>query len=152
MSMGTVTSVIAGVEIMCFEIFLQDGAMSYLKSIMEKFRIFSSESASSNWPTTNRNSQRVGRTSCQCGGLGCSPAEAACRRKICWIAAGVKAIDALERVHDLTKWAENIVMRKKCASDITPEKFGAIHPLLQSMRRRTNPTTVDLYDVFCAVL
>ena len=43
-------------------------------------------------------------------------------------------------------------MRKKYASDITPEKFEEIRPLLQSVRRRTKPTTVDLYEVFCAVL
>ena len=43
-------------------------------------------------------------------------------------------------------------MRKKYASDISREKFEEIRPLLQSVRRRTKPTTVDLYDVFCAVL
>ena len=43
-------------------------------------------------------------------------------------------------------------MRKKYASDITPEKFEEIRPLLQSVRRRTKPTTGDLYEVFCAVL
>ena len=43
-------------------------------------------------------------------------------------------------------------MRKKYASDITPDKFEEIRPLLQSVRRRTKPTTVDLYEVFCAVL
>ena len=43
-------------------------------------------------------------------------------------------------------------MRKKYASDISREKFEEILPLLQSVRRRTKPTTVDLYEVFCAVL
>ncbi|MGH9568543.1 MAG: IS5 family transposase [Candidatus Angelobacter sp.] len=43
-------------------------------------------------------------------------------------------------------------MRKKYASDIAPEKFAEILPLLQSVRRRTKPTTVDLHEVFCAVL
>ena len=43
-------------------------------------------------------------------------------------------------------------MRKTYASDISPEKFEQIRPLLQSVRRRTKPTTVDLYEVFCAVL
>ena len=43
-------------------------------------------------------------------------------------------------------------MRNSYASDITPEKFEEIRPLLQSVRRRTKPTTVDLYEVFCAVL
>nr|WP_157112264.1 IS5 family transposase [Pandoraea faecigallinarum] len=42
--------------------------------------------------------------------------------------------------------------RKKYASDISREKFSEIEPLLRSVRRRTKPTTVDLYEVFCAVL
>lgn len=57
-----------------------------------------------------------------------------------------------ERVYDLIFRTENIGMRKKYASDISPEKFGEILPLLQGLRRRTKPTTVDLYEVFCAVL
>ena len=43
-------------------------------------------------------------------------------------------------------------MRKKYANDISREKFEGILPVLQSVRRRTKPTTVDLYEVFCAVL
>ena len=43
-------------------------------------------------------------------------------------------------------------MRKQCASDISPEKLEEIRPLFESVRRRTKPTTVDLYEVFCAVL
>ncbi len=42
--------------------------------------------------------------------------------------------------------------RKKYASDISREKFAEIEPLLRSMLRVTKPTTLDLYDVFCAVL
>ena len=42
--------------------------------------------------------------------------------------------------------------RKRYASDISREKFAEIEPLLRSVRRRTKPTTVDLYEVFCAVL
>lgn len=42
--------------------------------------------------------------------------------------------------------------RKKYASDISREKFAEIEPLLRSVRRRTKPATVDLYEVFCAVL
>ncbi len=42
--------------------------------------------------------------------------------------------------------------RKKYASDISREKFAAIEPLLRNVRRSTKPTTVDLYEVFCAVL
>lgn len=44
-------------------------------------------------------------------------------------------------------------MRKqKYASDISREKFAEIEPLLRAVRRRTKPTTVDLYEVFCALL
>ena len=43
-------------------------------------------------------------------------------------------------------------MRKSYASDISKDKFEEIRPLLQNVRRRTKPTTVDLYEVFCAVL
>ena len=43
-------------------------------------------------------------------------------------------------------------MRKKYASDISREKFVEIETVLRSVRRRTKPTTVDLYEVFCAVL
>lgn len=39
-------------------------------------------------------------------------------------------------------------MRKPYASDISREKFEAILPLLQSVRKRTQLTTVDLYDVY----
>ena len=44
------------------------------------------------------------------------------------------------------------MMRNRYASDISKEKFEEIRPLLQSVRRRTKPPTVDLYEVFCAVL
>lgn len=37
-------------------------------------------------------------------------------------------------------------MRKKYASDVIREKFEEIKPLLQSVHKRTKPTTVDLYD------
>src|SRR5277367_5482526 len=43
-------------------------------------------------------------------------------------------------------------MRKKYASDISREKFAELEPLLRSVRRRTKPATVDLYEVFCALL
>ena len=42
--------------------------------------------------------------------------------------------------------------RKRYASDISREEFAQIEPLLGSVRKRTKPTTVDLYEVFCAVL
>lgn len=43
-------------------------------------------------------------------------------------------------------------MRRRYPSDISREKFAEIEPLLRSVRRRTKPTHVDLYEVFCAVL
>ena len=41
---------------------------------------------------------------------------------------------------------------KKYASDISREKFAEIEPLLCGVRRRTKPTTIDQYEVFCALL
>jgi transposase len=43
-------------------------------------------------------------------------------------------------------------MRKSYPSDISREAFGQIRPVLESVRKRTKPRTVDLYEVFCAVL
>ena len=43
-------------------------------------------------------------------------------------------------------------MREPYASDISREKFEEILPVLQSARKRTKPSTVDLCEVFCAVL
>ena len=43
-------------------------------------------------------------------------------------------------------------MRKSYASDISREQFEAIKALLESVRRKTAPRRVDLYEVFCAVL
>lgn len=37
-------------------------------------------------------------------------------------------------------------------SDIGKEQFNRIAPLLEQARRKTKPRTVDLYEVFCAVL
>jgi transposase len=42
--------------------------------------------------------------------------------------------------------------RKKYPSDITKEQFEAIRPLLENASKRTKPRTVDLYEVWCAVL
>jgi len=41
---------------------------------------------------------------------------------------------------------------KTYPSDLTREQFAQIAPLLQRARRKTKPITVDLYEVFCAVL
>jgi len=42
--------------------------------------------------------------------------------------------------------------RKRYPSDITREQFAKILPNLESVRKKTKPRTVDLYDVFCALL
>jgi len=44
-------------------------------------------------------------------------------------------------------------MREKVyGSDISWEQFERILPLLEGVRKRTKPRTVDLYEVFCALL
>jgi len=56
-------------------------------------------------------------------------------------------------VYDLFIIPYNTRMKRtKYASDISKEKFAEIEPLLRSVRRSTKPTTIDLYEVFCAVL
>lgn len=42
--------------------------------------------------------------------------------------------------------------RKAYPSDLSREQFEQIRPLLESIRKRTKPRTVDLYQVFNAVL
>lgn len=37
-------------------------------------------------------------------------------------------------------------------SNINPEQFDKIQPILESVRKKTRPRSVDLYDVFCGVL
>jgi hypothetical protein len=44
------------------------------------------------------------------------------------------------------------VNRKPYPSDISREKFADIEALLRGVRRSTKPATLDLYEVFCAVL
>lgn len=43
-------------------------------------------------------------------------------------------------------------MRKTYQSDISREQFEQIRALLESACMKTKPRTVDLYEVFCAVL
>ncbi|MCA0325718.1 MAG: IS5 family transposase [Proteobacteria bacterium] len=57
-----------------------------------------------------------------------------------------------ERVYDLSISDNRWVKREPYASDISREKFAEIEPLLRSVRRNTKPATVDLHEVFCAVL
>src|ERR1039458_8024662 len=42
--------------------------------------------------------------------------------------------------------------RKQYPSDINRAQFETIRPLLEGVRKRTKPRTVDLYEVFGAVL
>ena len=43
-------------------------------------------------------------------------------------------------------------MRKTYPSDISREQFEQVKDLLETARKKTRPRTVDLYDVFCAIL
>ena len=43
-------------------------------------------------------------------------------------------------------------MRKTYPSDLTREQFEGIRPILESIRKQTKPRSLDLYDVFNAVL
>jgi len=43
-------------------------------------------------------------------------------------------------------------MSHEYPSDISKEAFKVILPILESVRKSTKPRTVDLYDVFCAIL
>jgi transposase len=45
-----------------------------------------------------------------------------------------------------------MVRRAKYPSDISREQFESIMPLLESACKKTDTRTVDLYEVFCAVL
>lgn len=42
--------------------------------------------------------------------------------------------------------------RKSYPSDISREQFERIRAVLEGSRKRTRPSKVDLYDVFCAIL
>ncbi len=42
--------------------------------------------------------------------------------------------------------------RKPYPSDLSREQFERVRPLLEGVRKRTKPRTVDLYEVFNAVL
>lgn len=43
-------------------------------------------------------------------------------------------------------------MRKTYPSDVSREQFEKIRPILESARKKTKPRTLDLYEVFCALL
>lgn len=42
--------------------------------------------------------------------------------------------------------------KKTYPSDMSRERFEQIRLLLEQVRKRTKPRTVDLYEVWCAVL
>jgi transposase len=37
-------------------------------------------------------------------------------------------------------------------SDVSREQFNKIKPILESVRKKTRPRKIDLYDVFCGIL
>ncbi|MEJ7866987.1 IS5/IS1182 family transposase, partial [Xanthomonas oryzae pv. oryzae] len=41
---------------------------------------------------------------------------------------------------------------KNYPSDVSRERFEQIRPILEQARKRTKPVTVDMYEVWCAVL
>ncbi|MDR2699482.1 MAG: transposase [Nitrososphaerota archaeon] len=43
-------------------------------------------------------------------------------------------------------------MRATYPSDITRKQFEIIRPTLETARKATHPHTIDLYDIFCAIL
>lgn len=45
-----------------------------------------------------------------------------------------------------------ITMRESYPSDISRTQFEIIRPILESTRKKTKPRTLDLYDIFCAIL
>lgn len=45
-----------------------------------------------------------------------------------------------------------MVRTRKYPSDTSREQFEIIKPMLESARKKTKPRTVDLYEVWCAVL
>lgn len=45
-----------------------------------------------------------------------------------------------------------ITLTHSYPSNINPEQFDKIKPILESVRKKTRPRSIDLYDVFCGVL
>jgi transposase len=43
-------------------------------------------------------------------------------------------------------------MSQSYPSDITYKQFNKIKPILESVRKKTRPRIIDLYDIFCGVL
>jgi hypothetical protein len=43
-------------------------------------------------------------------------------------------------------------MRKTYPSDISRDQFEQVKDLLETVRKKTRPRIVDLFDVFCAIV
>ena len=43
-------------------------------------------------------------------------------------------------------------MTRSYPSDVSREQFIKIKPMLESVRKKTRPRKIDLYDIFCGVL
>lgn len=43
-------------------------------------------------------------------------------------------------------------MTRSYPSDISREQFDKIKPMLETVRKKTRPRAVDLYDIFCGIL
>ena len=43
-------------------------------------------------------------------------------------------------------------MHQPYPSDVSRKQFEKVRPFLEKARKRTKPCTLDLYEVFCAVL
>ena len=50
----------------------------------------------------------------------------------------------------INSWKASLM--SSCPSDISKEQFSIIKPILESSRKKTCPRSLDLYEVFCAVL
>ena len=57
----------------------------------------------------------------------------------------------LKTVHTLFSLL-NAANQTEVPSDISPEQFESILPILEKARKTTKPRIIDLYDVVCAVL
>jgi len=43
-------------------------------------------------------------------------------------------------------------MRKTYPSDVTREQFAVVRERLEAAKKETHPRTIDIYDIFCAIL
>jgi hypothetical protein len=84
----------------------------------------------------------------QCSGFARQPR----KKPDFWHSESQCRANASEAVHNHLKRLEllNFEMRQSYSSDISREAFEQIRPVLESVRKRTKPRTVDLYEVFCA--